>query len=122
MVESRELQAARREGLACAGRAKERKVLRGVCVLGGGCFKVCEEGGRYLLLEACRRFFRPEFSSQIHYQLHGLGQDPWSQCGSVICGMRRGQGSPFCDSTRVDVYGVGRVARGLSVAGSLLRV
>ena len=76
MVESRELQAARREGLACAGRAKERKMLRWVCVLGGGYFKVCEEVGRYLLLEACGRFFTPEFSSRIHYQFHGLGQDP----------------------------------------------
>ena len=76
MVESRELQAARREGLACAGRAKERKVLRWVCVLGGGCFKVCEEGGRYLLLEACGRFVTPEFSLWIHYRLCGLGQDP----------------------------------------------
>ena len=35
---------------------------------------MCEEGGRYLLLEACCRFFRPELSSQIHYQLHGLGK------------------------------------------------
>lgn len=32
--------------------------------------------------------------------------------------MRRGRGSPFCDSRRVDVCGVGRVARGLSVAES----
>lgn len=100
MVESRELQAARREGLVCR-KSLKRKEGAGVC-LGRGLFQSVEEGGRYLLirgigvLQDLNSFF-PD-SLPVLWLLARPLILAWSW---FICGMSEGsEGVPSVDLVR----------------------